>query len=1233
MCWYTYWSESVQREGICFHENCTHYLNITAKDNVCHQSYDNQTFYVDDDYPVIIKTPDDSHGYWVDPDTGKQYIKPCHPIYVRAYDKPGDCASGIEFIAYRIWFDGVWHPAEGYPGDPPDDEYCGNHNYTWKDDMWWYTYWDESVQREGICFHENCTHYLNITAKDRVCHQSYDNQTFYVDGAAPKIVKTHPEGNVGIKKDDPSWDIWWACEHVTINLTATDEPYEPCKAGVESIFRRWEYDSNGDGIVDEKHPEEGEAGAINGSKLESKYGYTDPNITGNWWYQVNETTFEFTFDESCNHTIYYFAKDMVCNRENIHKQSYHIDNDTPITNKTFNGCVFYIPDDWPGKSVLPGYSEYVTIHNTSINLTAEDQGICTSGINRTRYKIKLLVNATYNESSGQIEGGEWTTIQDWTNYTGPFNLEEECLHWIKYYSVDNCSNIEPIQMNKIAVDETPPESWKEFIGPYWRSGGIDWVTSKTMICINATDYGCLYPAGVCKIKYRIAIYETDPFINYTGCFNLSEYGEGEYEIEHYAKDCICNTEEVKENNVWVDDTPPTLEKTVGDPNESTYGGYYVTTDTEITLSASDSGVGLDKLEYKINDGDWTEYTGPFTFGEECIHNLSVRAVDRLEHTTYDNETFYVDDSPPVTTKDVGGKWVWVNETNITLSATDKPDGCAIGVKELHYNITYPNETSKDFVVYGDTVTFNFTQTGIHTLRYYAVDEFGHIETETTQEHNVTDGPVVILRTGQGYPTIQDAIDNASDGDTILVYNCTYNEDLVIDVADLTIKSASGKDNTIIQLQSGVGIDIRSGGSGFTLGGAAGEGFNIKGGATTTFNIQLTNGPSGVEISYNRINTTGSASQGISVGAAGASDLTISNNEFIADSGDLVIWGPNMVDVTVSDNTFDPGSVAIEFAGVTGTSTISGNTIDDYDGYAAIGILNGQGVSGLTITGNTITNCANGIRFGEYVPYPPAGDITTVTVTQNTLTDNNIGIRIGDGTHIKASQFTIENNNMDGSTTWGIQNQHSSEQVTAECNWWGDASGPSGEGLGTGDNVSDNVDYYPWLDAPYPVGNCTGIEYMLHIDAGWNMISLPVVPADNSVSAIFGGYGFWYTIYAYNPITGSYYTPTHIEKGRGYWFMAYNLTESISADIPICGGYIYTYTRDLTYGWNMIGSPINETSLTNSSTVPAGSVLNFVYGWEGDHYTPPISDFEPGQGYWILATQNCEFTLWILPPPP
>ena len=50
-----------------------------------------------------------------------------------------------------------------------------------------------------------------------------------------------------------------------------------------------------------------------------------------------------------------------------------------------------------------------------------------------------------------------------------------------------------------------------------------------------------------------------------------------------------------------------------------------------------------------------------------------------------------------------------------------------------------------------------------------------------------------------YTTIQEAINAAVDGDTIIVSDGTYTGDLVVNKANLTLKSVSGADNTTIQL--------------------------------------------------------------------------------------------------------------------------------------------------------------------------------------------------------------------------------------------------------------------------------------------------------------------------------------------------------------------------------------------------------------------------------------------------
>lgn len=119
---------------------------------------------------------------------------------------------------------------------------------------------------------------------------------------------------------------------------------------------------------------------------------------------------------------------------------------------------------------------------------------------------------------------------------------------------------------------------------------------------------------------------------------------------------------------------------------------------------------------------------------------------------------------------------------------------------------------------------------------------------------------------EGYDTIQEAITDAIAGDIIIVEAETYIEDLgPINTAGITLKSEDGAATTTIQLVDGIGIDLVAGADDFVLGGSEDHGFTILSGATTLFDIQLTHHTTGVEISYNIIDTTGSASMGISVG--------------------------------------------------------------------------------------------------------------------------------------------------------------------------------------------------------------------------------------------------------------------------------------------------------------------------------------------------------------------------------
>ncbi len=107
----------------------------------------------------------------------------------------------------------------------------------------------------------------------------------------------------------------------------------------------------------------------------------------------------------------------------------------------------------------------------------------------------------------------------------------------------------------------------------------------------------------------------------------------------------------------------------------------------------------------------------------------------------------------------------------------------------------------------------------------------------------------------------------------------------------------------------------------------------------------------------------------------------------------------------------------------------------------------------------------------------------LTIDHNNISKNNIGIH----SYLTDSRI-ITNNNFTQNSLFGIKCQSSHPLihdnnfvgngcavfgdgwmglVNATWNWWGAANGPSGNGPGAGDPVSENVDYEPWLTSPNP----------------------------------------------------------------------------------------------------------------------------------------------------------------------
>ncbi len=181
-------------------------------------------------------------------------------------------------------------------------------------------------------------------------------------------------------------------------------------------------------------------------------------------------------------------------------------------------------------------------------------------------------------------------------------------------------------------------------------------------------------------------------------------------------------------------------------------------------------------------------------------------------------------------------------------------------------------------------------------------------------------------------------------------------------------------------------------------------------------------------------------------------------------------------LTLTGDLSQPSNVVVD-AGGTGSAIILA-----VDGVVLQGFKAQNGRYGINLdgsNGNTLTNniATSNTKHGIYLDQSNNNTLTGNTVsgnsesginldgsngntlTGNHVTGNNIGIQIQPS--VDASTISINFNNIYGNTSYGVDNTLGTSNVDAENNWWGANDGPS-PSPGSGDGVSANVDYDPWI---------------------------------------------------------------------------------------------------------------------------------------------------------------------------
>ncbi|MFJ8504543.1 OmpL47-type beta-barrel domain-containing protein [Streptomyces avermitilis] len=281
-------------------------------------------------------------------------------------------------------------------------------------------------------------------------------------------------------------------------------------------------------------------------------------------------------------------------------------------------------------------------------------------------------------------------------------------------------------------DTTAPETSAAVSGARDAQGA--YVGSAT-VTVSATDAG----SGVDRIEYANG--DSGAWQPYTTPVVVDQVGA--HEIRYRAIDKAGNTAAEKSVTFSVvapptnDTTPPQTSATVSGERDA--DGAYIGMAT-VTVSASDTGSGVNTVEYAVDSGAWQPYAAPVMVHVPGAHKVRYRATDKAGNAAAEKSADFTvvappasDTTPPVTGVTVDGtrnsNGAYVNSAKVTVSATD--DGGS-GVATTEYSLD-----GGPYLAYTGPVSVD--RAGAHTVVYRASDKAGNTSEPRSVSFTVASG--------------------------------------------------------------------------------------------------------------------------------------------------------------------------------------------------------------------------------------------------------------------------------------------------------------------------------------------------------------------------------------------------------------------------------------------------------------------------------------------------------------
>ncbi|WCH97757.1 DUF1080 domain-containing protein [Streptomyces moderatus] len=286
-------------------------------------------------------------------------------------------------------------------------------------------------------------------------------------------------------------------------------------------------------------------------------------------------------------------------------------------------------------------------------------------------------------------------------------------------------------------DTTAPEASAHVSGTQNAQGQY---VGSASVALHATDNEG--GSGVDRVEYAVG--DEGAWLPYTTPVVVDQVGD--HKIRYRALDKAGNVSAEKSVSFTVvapqsdDTTAPETSATVS--GEQNPDGTYVAMAT-VTVSASDTGTGVNTIEYAIGSGAWQPYAAPVMVHEVGSHTVRYRATDKAGNVAAEkNVQFTVVAAPqPDTTAPVTGVTVegsknssgaYIGNAKVTVTATDEHHGS--GVDRIEYSID-----GGPYLAYTAPVVVD--RAGTHTLGYRATDKAGNTSAARTVTFTVVSSEV------------------------------------------------------------------------------------------------------------------------------------------------------------------------------------------------------------------------------------------------------------------------------------------------------------------------------------------------------------------------------------------------------------------------------------------------------------------------------------------------------------